>query len=90
MAVFRNRTTDDLDLKHLPGAPYVEADTTFEVPDELVLEDGHRCDAKDHKDHPHDARIFPESLFERVDVPSRPATRSDAPATPAPVEQPAQ
>jgi hypothetical protein len=54
MAKFRNITGDTLTVgasSAALGGVTVEAGKTFDVADELVLEEGHTCDAEGHQEH---------------------------------------
>lgn len=60
MAKFRNITGDTLTVGSTSGV-VVEPDKTFDVADELVLEEGHSC--TDDCTHPAEARVYPATLF---------------------------
>lgn len=60
MAKFRNTTNDTLTVGSTSGIT-VAPDATFDVADELVLEEGHSCD--ESCTHSPDARVYPSTLF---------------------------
>jgi hypothetical protein len=64
MAKFRNSSDSDVVVAHLDQDLFVAKDATFDVADELVLDEGH-VHTEDCT-HPEDARVYPSSIFTRA------------------------